>query len=243
MAQVVENQDEPHGVREESEPLHNYQGGGQTPANHGRLREPSRLPHGRSVGQNPSIPSNPEKRPDLVTRSGHRLDEATSALQKAIRRSDLDGAGYWTAEMMDRYPHHVWRRLRTITSEDVGVAWPEGPAVIVALHQAFEQERAEKRGNGSLALMHAALLLARARKSRLVVHALLVHSTDPEHREVPDVALDKHTKAGRELGRGMAHFFEEAALLADPGTGELTAEGSIPDPYLDRARKALGGDR
>ena len=199
------------------------------------------LAHVEPLEKNSSIPP-PENEP-LYTRSGHRLDEATSALQKAIRRSDLDGACYWAAEMMDRYPHHVWRRLRTITSEDVGIAEPVMPAVIAALHQAFERERAEKRGNGTLALMHAVILLARAKKSRLVNHALIVHTTAPEHRDVPDAALDRHTKTGRKMGRGMTHFFEEAALLADPETGELTAEGSIPDPYLDRARKALEEER
>ena len=34
-----------------------------------------------------------------------------------------------------------------------------------------------------------------------------------------------------------------AALLADPETGELTPEGSIPDAYLEQARSALEDDR
>jgi len=61
------------------------------------------------------------------------LDEATSSLQKAIRRSHTDDACYWAAEMLPRFFHHVWRRLKVILSEDVGIAWLEGPAVIRAL--------------------------------------------------------------------------------------------------------------
>ena len=31
--------------------------------------------------------------------------------------------------------------------------------------------------------------------------------------EVPDIALDKHTKRGQEMGRGSKHFFEEATKV------------------------------
>jgi hypothetical protein len=37
------------------------------------------------------------------------------------------------------------------------------------------------------------------------------------------------------MGRGHQHFVDEGSLLADPETGELTAEGSIPDPYRGEA--------
>lgn len=167
---------------------------------------------------------------------------AVSCLQKAIRRSQVDDACYWTAEMFEAFPFYVWRRIKVILSEDIGVAEPTMPAVIDALHRTFEAQRKEKGGTGSLPTFHAVILLAQAKKSRLVNHALIHHTAgDPNdlYREPPDWALDRHTKAGREMGRGMTHFFDEAALLADPATGELTAE----DPYLERARRALEGER
>ena len=92
-----------------------------------------------------------------------------------------------------------------------------------------------------MATLHAVVLLAKARKSRLVCHAL-IHDTGSEpdlYREPPDVALDRHTRKGREMGRGWQSFWSAAALLADPESGELTAEGSIPDPYRDPARRVL----
>jgi replication-associated recombination protein RarA len=145
------------------------------------------------------------KREELFTRHGHRLDEATSALQKAVRRGLLDDALYWTVEMFGRYPHHVWRRLKVITSEDIGLAEPDLPATIDALHRAFEEQRGDKRGDGLLYTLHATALLTRAKKSRLVDHALTWFTRGPreaQHREPPDHALDEHTARGRELGAG-----------------------------------------
>jgi len=113
------------------------------------------------------------------------------------------------------------------------------PATIVALHQAAltleAGARGRRQGVGRLQLVHAVLLLARARKSRIVDHALIAISADETVREIPDVALDKHTKRGRAMGRGREHFWTDGSLLADPRTGELTAEGSLPDVYRDRA--------
>ena len=193
---------------------------------------------------NQGIPTT--RREELRTRHGHPLDVAVSALQKAIRRSHTDDALYWATELSEGgYPGYLWRRLKVILSEDIGIAEPDLPATIHALHSTWEAQRKEKGGTGSLATMHAVALMATAKKSRLVNHALIHHcAADRDaYRDPPDWALDQHTRRGRQMGRGIAHFFNEAAQLADPETGELTPEGSLPDPYLDRAKKALGGDQ
>jgi replication-associated recombination protein RarA len=172
------------------------------------------------------------------TRRGYVLGEVSSALQKSIRRCDADGAAYWVIELSDSgCGEYAWHRLRTCLSEDVGLADRHLPATIAALYEAWQQARARRHGgDGRMHLVHAAMLLATARKSRIVCHATIVLSAEGR-RSVPDEALDMHTLAGKKRGRGFEHFFEEAALLADP-TGELTAEGALPDPYL-RARQAL----
>ncbi|MFE0774888.1 hypothetical protein [Streptomyces sp. NPDC058861] len=36
---------------------------------------------------------------------------------------------------------------------------------------------------------------------------------------IPDYALDIHTRAGREMGRGMAHFLDEGTVVAHPYPG------------------------
>jgi replication-associated recombination protein RarA len=152
-----------------------------------------------------------------------------SAVQKAVRRGDEQLACWFAAEL-DRsgYGGHVWSRLEVIASEDVGLAFPEGPAVIAALHDQWD--RAKKRRNANrperLFLTHAVLLLARAPKSRLVDHALWAsYGTEEARHEVPDWALDMFTARGRRKGRGEEHFEESSALLVN--------EADIgPDPFL-----------
>lgn len=169
------------------------------------------------------------------TRRGYVLGEVSSALQKSIRRCDSDGAAYWTIELDESgCGEYAWHRLRTCMSEDVGIADRHLPATIAALYEAWQQARARRHGgDGRLHLVHAAMLLATARKSRLVNNATIVLSGE-DRRPIPDIARDKHTVAGRKLGRGWEHFFAEATLLADPETGELTGEGALPDPFRDR---------
>jgi replication-associated recombination protein RarA len=165
-------------------------------------------------------------------------------LQKAIRRGQEESAVYWALELDESgYTAYVWRRLLVITSEDVGLAEPHMPATIHALHQSALTLEAGARGRrqavGRLQLVHAVLLLARARKSRIVDHALIAMSADETIRQVPDVALDRHTKRGRAMGRGFDHFFEQGSKLANVETGELEHAPHLPDPYRDRARDAV----
>lgn len=177
------------------------------------------------------------------TRRNFAFDLVASSLQKCIRRGQEEAAVYWALELdASGYTAYAWRRLLVIVSEDVGLAWPEGPAVIHALHQnALTLEagaRGRRQGVGRLQLVHAVLALSRARKSRIVDHALIAISADESVREIPGVAADKHTKRGRAMGRGLEHFFEEGSLLANLETGELEYEPHLPDPYRERAMAA-----
>lgn len=174
------------------------------------------------------------------TRRGFPFDEAASSLQKCLRRGQEEDALYWALELDESgFTGYVWRRLLVITSEDIGLAEPHLPATIAALHQtALHLEgnaRGRRQGAGRLQLTHAVLLLARARKSRIVNNALLAISADDTVRSVRPEALDRHTKRGRELGRDRAHFAEEASLVADVETGELGHEPHLPDLYRERA--------
>ena len=49
--------------------------------------------------------------------------------------------------------------------------------------------------------------------------------------EVPDIALDKHTKRGQEMGRGSKHFFEEAT--------KVIPQLEIDNDYRERYGKIL----
>ena len=175
---------------------------------------------------------------NLVTQRGYAFAEVASALQKSIRRGLEEDALYWAAEL-DRsgYGQYVWKRLNMITSEDVGLAEPHLPATIRALYDTWTETRKKKdeRAPERMFMVHAVLLLVRAKKSRICDHAKMWAFSDHiEYREIPDVALDKHTLRGKRMGRGFEHFFTEGQHL------ENTPE-DLPDEYYDRARALREG--
>jgi replication-associated recombination protein RarA len=178
----------------------------------------------------------PVKFADRRTPAGHLCGEASSALQKSIRRGLEREALYWASELDQAgFGDYVFKRLKIIASEDVGVADSNVAVQVRALYENWDDaaSRAARREDRlrwpRLFLVHAVILLVRAPKSRLVDHAgMVVYDGDRERLEVPDWALDRHTKRGRRMGRGAAHFFDEGAVLA----GE-----TLDDPYRDEARQ------
>jgi hypothetical protein len=137
-------------------------------------------------------------------------------------------------QLVDQFPKYLWFRLAVIASEDVGLANPHLPATIAALRDTFYEATKRKGQDGGLFAAHAALLLARSPKSRLVDDMLLV--VYDVRREPPDWALDRHTKRGRAMGRTWTHFWDQGATLVDPDTGEVGVE-AIENPYAERARR------
>lgn len=167
------------------------------------------------------------------TINGYHFGLASSMLQKFIRRGMEREALFMAAELeRSGYGKYVWKRLRVICSEDVGLAWIEGPAVIRALNENYLQFIKENdnpnRPGHRLYLVHAVLLLVRAPKSRLVDHATLAIFRTTDRVEIPDFAYDKHTSRGKRLGRGIEHFFEEGAALGNE-------DPSIEDVYRQEA--------
>ena len=175
---------------------------------------------------------------ERTTPGGYRNDEVASALQKEIRRGNEQDALHWASELdLAGHGSYVWKRLRIIASEDVGLAEPMMAVLVRTLYENWlEQRKADKaaRGEGhslvaSLFLVHAVIALCRAPKSRLVDHALVVvYQGERPGVEIPDYALDMHTMAGRQMGRGAEHFYEEGAVLHP--------RAQVDDPYYEDAR-------
>lgn len=174
------------------------------------------------------------------TQGGYNFGEVTSSFQKSIRRGMEEDALYWAVELdKSGYGEYVWKRMRIISSEDIGLAEPFLPAVIRALYenwvQAHKKNKGTKYTDERLFIVHGVLLLVRAKKSRLVDHANIAHYLgDNPRREILDVALDKHTARGRSMKRGFDHFFEEGIKLENE-------DPAIPDIYLERAKEAMCG--
>ena len=170
---------------------------------------------------------------ELTSVGGYKLGEVTSALQKSLRRGDEDGSLFWATELdLSGYGEYCWKRLRIITSEDVGLAEPALAATIQALYEAWADQRKkrdERHGPERLFLVHAVMLLARAKKSRMVDHALIAYyEADRTPRAIPDCAMDKHTATGRRLKRGHAHFWAEGA--------KINNAANLEDPYVKIAK-------
>jgi replication-associated recombination protein RarA len=199
---------------------------------------------------------------DTTTVSGNDCYEVVSSLQKAIRRGELDDALYWATDMhLSGLTDWLWKRIAIICSEDVGPAWPEGPAVIGALFEAHSRWKHSKNSPSMLFAAHAIVLLCRAPKTRLVDHALTVHLADHEglRREIPDHSRDMHTAKGKAMGRGLDHFLDVAARVHpkvdDPDIGwyaekqrELWLDGKTASSPTKRTRAdqtalELGEDR
>lgn len=171
---------------------------------------------------------------ELTSPGGHKLGEVASALQKCIRRGLADDALYWGTELdLAGYPEYVWKRLRIIASEDIGLADPHAPLMVRSLYESWLELRKKddkRHAPERLFLVHAILYLAGAPKTRIVDHALIVHyEGQRSKREIPDFALDLHTGRGRARRRGWKHFWEHGAQLAP--------ESEIWDPYSAKARE------
>jgi replication-associated recombination protein RarA len=167
----------------------------------------------------------------LATKKGYAFFEVSSAFQKAIRRAEEREALYWTVELFNSgFDEYLWKRIRVIVSEDVGLAEPNMPANIEALYNtytALKKKSDENKKPHRLPLIHAVCMLCRARKSRLIDWKVisLWAQHDDHKREIPDYAYDKHNNKGRRMGRGVEHFFEEGTMLERhaPQQGEAAA--------------------
>jgi len=185
----------------------------------------------------------------MKTKKGYDFFEVASTLQKSIRRGDENTALYFTVEMCNSsYDEYVWKRLKVICSEDVGLADPHMPATIMALYQMHQEDKKNKgkdREPEWLFITHAVLLLCRAPKSRLTDWAAIHYWESHGRTEmaIPDYAFDRHTQKGKSMGRGIDHFYNEGTLLANhveqPREAELKAMAM--DDELLRKRNDKGG--
>jgi replication-associated recombination protein RarA len=166
---------------------------------------------------------------ERTTLGGYNCAEVASAMQKCIRRGRERDALFWATEL-DRssFGEYVFKRLRIIASEDIGLADPLAALTVRALYDNWRDQRKKDdtaHAPERLFLIHAVIVLCRAAKSRAVDEALVVNYEGPRPpREVPDFALDKHTSRGRARRRGWAHWWEHGCQLAAGAGEEYAAE-------------------
>jgi hypothetical protein len=159
---------------------------------------------------------------EATTPNGTPLGEAVSAMIKELRRGKELEAMYWAREIEARYWKYVWKRLLIFAAEDVSVANPQAIVQVEACRQAYLVTRTSTRGGDVLGfcphcgaaaedeptdshradkdvLALAVLLLARSAKCREsnLMWAMLIELDKVGWRpEVPEYALDGHTRRG-----------------------------------------------
>ena len=171
----------------------------------------------------PNLPRDPWQ--SVLTINRFKADEIISALQKEIRRGHSENAALIAYEMTITSPaleDYLWQRLLVIAVEDVGLGNPQAVVQINAIYQmlqAFDRSVAERR----LFAVHAVRILSESQKDRSsdeMINWIIAGFEDGSLRpSIPDYALDMHTAAGQQMGRGKQHFWEEGAKIAPEMAG------------------------
>lgn len=172
----------------------------------------------------------------VTTRNGLNGDEVISALQKSIRRGLAEEACKFAYEMYITSPQmedKLWRRLITISVEDIGMGEPNSPIIINNLNQ-MRLEFDYSDGDRTMFFIHAIRYLAACEKDRssdLLKNIIIKGFAMGEVPVIPDYALDKHTIRGAEMGRDSFHFLNEAS--------KVIPQMEVDNDYKERYGKIL----
>jgi putative ATPase len=142
-------------------------------------------------------------------KAGEEHYNLISALHKSVRNSDADASVYWVTRMLrageDR--RFLARRLIRMAVEDIGLADPFGLRVALDAAEAFERLGEPE---GDLALVQAAVYLARARKSNALYVAYGAASEDVERTAAEPVPLhlrNAPTRLMKQAGYGKGYRY------------------------------------
>ena len=186
-----------------------------------------------------SVP-NHQQDPWTRVRTVHDLpaDEVISSLQKEIRRGHTENAALLAYEMLTTSPEieaYLWHRLQVISVEDVGYGNLQAPVLIETLFQ-MHQRIPRPRGDRYLYAIHAVRVLCQSNKERGSDELLnwISRMVDEQGMlpQIPDYALDMHTRRGQEMGRDYGHFLNEASRVEPEMPGRDRT-------YLDRLLASL----
>ncbi|PIP00435.1 AAA family ATPase [Pleomorphomonas carboxyditropha] len=154
-----------------------------------------------------------------TTEHGFFADEVISALQKCTRRGMTDNVLLLGWEMFITSPEMeemMWSRLCVMAVEDIGLGNPNAPILVETLYQQHKRYP-RPAGDRFLFAAHAIRVLTKSEKDRTsddmvnwAKRSIELGDTLPE---IPDVALDMHTRRGQEMGRDYLFFMSEASKV------------------------------
>ncbi|MEI5994077.1 hypothetical protein [Candidatus Enterococcus mansonii] len=154
----------------------------------------------------------------VKTRNNLNGDEVVSALQKSIRRGNERAACDFAYEMYitsPQFEEKLWRRLLAISVEDIGMGNDQAAIMVNNLNQ-MRKEFQYNESDRAMFFFHAIRYLCQSEKDRSsdLLKNIVIKSFAMGHvPEIPDIALDKHTTRGKEMGRDSKHFLNEASVV------------------------------
>jgi replication-associated recombination protein RarA len=150
----------------------------------------------------------------LTTRKGYDFFECSSAFQKCIRRGLEHDALFFGTELAGSgYAKYLWKRIFVIVSEDIGLANDTILMQIQALYHNWQIIAEKNLEEGQIPIVHAILLLVRSPKSRIVDNVKMFTLKSDYKPEIPDFALDVHTRRGKMKGRSYEFFLTHGSHL------------------------------
>ncbi|MDB5183908.1 MAG: recombination factor protein RarA [Candidatus Saccharibacteria bacterium] len=168
-----------------------------------------------------------QKRVPGYDKKGEMHYNVISAFIKSMRGSDADATIYYLSRMLDagEDPKFIARRMVIFASEDIGLAGNGALALAVAAFEAVERIGLPE---ASYALFHAAIALAKSKKSRQVADAMA--AAKRASKEFPDSPVPLHlrnapTKLMKDLGYNEDYKWE---------TGFEHKKGFLPDDLKGR---------
>ena len=170
------------------------------------------------------------------TRSGFATDEIVSCLQKSIRRAMVEEACQYAYELYISGPVYLeklWRRLLTISVEDIGFGNLDAAVQVNTMNE-MRKNFPYDDGDQPMYFIHAIRILCASTKDRssdYLKNIIIKEAAMGKKPEIMDLALDKHTVRGQAMGRGSKHFFEEAT--------KVIPQLEIDNDYRERYGKIL----
>ena len=153
-----------------------------------------------------------ERRVARYDKIGEEHFNILSALHKAVRGSDVEGALYWLARMIEggEDPMYIARRVVRMASEDIGLADPRALQIALAAKEAYHFLGTPE---GELALVEAVIYLATAPKSNRAYQAW--NRAQQAAREYPAELVPKHIRNAptylmKKLGYGEGYRYDHA---------------------------------
>ncbi len=170
------------------------------------------------------------RRMPVYDKSGDSHYNIISALHKAVRGSDVEGALYWLARMINagEDPLFIARRVVRMASEDIGLADPRALSIALAAKDAFHFLGSPE---GELAIAEAVIYLATAPKSNRVYEAwskALRAAEEHPNEPVPLHIRNAPTGLMKELGYGKGYRYDPAE-----DSGLAAGQEYLPDALRD----------